>query len=238
MRGVDLNTRIWRIGLVLVAVAFGMAIGAFVSGGLSSANEAGAAVPVGPDVGDIRVAPNPAGPTDKIEGVGVGFIHTEDGAVAAATNLVLTLEQAAASDRASAIRAYEILASEASRTTLTDEMGQVWDTLNQSIAVNGPPASSLYLRTIPIGHGLTRYSDDRATVTIWTMTLVAADGMQEPLAGFETATVELVWEAEDWKIWSATSASGPVPGWAEQPTGIDVFLDGVEELEGYRYVSN
>ena len=238
MPAADLTTRIWRIGLLLLAVAFGMALGAFLSGGLSDSDEAGAATPIGPDVGDIRVAADPAGPSDKVNGVGVGFAHDEDGAVAAATNLVLTLEQAATTDRASAVRAYETLAADAARSELATDMGAAWDALNSGVATNGPPSSSLFLRTIPIGHETTRYDDGRATVEIWTVTVLAADGMVEPLATYETATVELVWEDDDWKIWSASSADGPVPAWTDPATDTTSFLGTVQQQEGYRYAAS
>jgi hypothetical protein len=238
MPAADLTSKVWRIGILLAAIALGMLLGAFLSGGLTSSG-AGAAVAVGPDVGDIRVSPEAAGPTDKVDGVGVGFVQSEEGAVAAATNLVLTLEQAGTTDRANAIRAYEILAADGSRESLASDMAATWDALHTSIAANGPRNSALFLRTVPVGHQLTRYSTERATVEVWTLTIVAAAGMVEPLATWETATVEVVWENGDWKIWSAASAGGPNPAWAEsEPTGTDVFLTSVDQLEGYRYVAS
>lgn len=238
MPAADIKSRIWRIGFILAAVAVGVAIGGVLAGGSSGSSGASAAEPIGPDVGDIRVGATPAGPHDKLEGVGVGFNRSEEGAVAAATNLILTLEQAGNTDRGNAVRAYEILAAEGSKQFLADEMAGAWDALHGTIVANGPVNSSLFLRTVPVGHQLTRYSEDRATVEIWTLTIVAAAGMREPLATWETATVEVVWESDDWKVWSALSAEGPSPAWAPaEITATDPFLAGVDELEGYRYVS-
>jgi hypothetical protein len=237
MPAADWSSKVWRIGIVLAAVAVGMLLGAYLSGGLSSPG-AGAATPVGPDVGDIRVSADSAGPHNKVDGVGVGFAQTEGGAVAAATNLVLTLEQASTTDRANAIRAYEILAAEGSRDSLTADMAAAWDSLHTTIAANGPRSSSLFLRTVPVGHELSRYSNERATVEVWTLTIVAAAGLAEPLATWETATVEVVWENGDWKVWSALSTAGPSPAWAElESTETGAFLTSVDELEGYRYVA-
>lgn len=238
MPAADLATRGRRIGFVLAAVAVGMLLGGFLSGGLGGSTAVNATAAVGPDVGDIRVGSAEAGPTDKVDGVGVGFARTEDGAVAAATNLVLTLEQAGTADRANAIRAYEILAADASRETLAGDMAASWDALHNGISANGPINSSLFLRTVPVGHQVTRYTDDRATIDVWTLTIVAAGGMREPLAAWETASVEVVWEADDWKVWSARSSTGPNPAWADgEATDIGSFLDTVDQLEGYRYVS-
>lgn len=238
MRAADPTSRAWQVGVLVAVLAAGVAIGGALAGGFAAEgqNEAHA---VGPDVGDIRVGPDTAGPTDKVEGVGVGFARSEEGAVAAATNLILTLEQAGSADRASAIRAFEILAADGSRQYLADEMAAAWDGLQGTIATNGPAQASLFLRTVPVGHQVVRYSDDRATVEIWTLTIVAAAGMTEPLATWETATVEVVWELDDWKVWSAASADGPSPAWAPTPaTSTDPFLSAVDVLEGYRYVAS
>lgn len=238
MPAAESASRVRRIGFVLVAIAMGMVLGGFLAGGFTSTT-ARATEAVGPDVGEIRVGGNGAGPRDKIDGVGVGFSRSEDGAIAAATNLILTLEQASTTDRSNAIQAYEILAADGSKHSLGADMAATWDALHGTISANGPARSSLFLRTVPVGHQLTRYSDDRATVEIWTLTVVAANGMLEPLATWETATVEVVWEAEDWKIWSALSTEGPAPAWAaSEASAIESFLVSVDQLEGYRYVSS
>jgi len=235
----NLAPRAWRLGFILAAVAVGMAIGGLLAGGFSGDATAGATEAVGPDVGDIRLGVTAAGPFDKIDGVGVGFNQSEEGAVAAATNLILTLEQAGNTERNMAVRSYEILAAEGSKEFLKAEMAEAWDALHGSIVANGPARSSLFLRTVPVGHQLTRYSNERATVEVWTLTIVAASGMTEPLATWETATVEVVWEADDWKVWSARSAEGPSPAWAaEEVSATDPFLISVDQMEGYRYVAD
>jgi len=238
MPAVDLPSRAARIGLIAIAVVAGMLLGAFLAGGFSSDNTSAGADGVGPDVGDIRVAAGADGPTSKVEGVGVGFSRTEEGAVAAATNLVLTLEQAVNTDRERAVRSYEILAADEAVQSLASDMGAAWDEVRVGIVENGPVSSSLFLRTIPVGYDLTRFTDERATVEVWTLTIIAVDGMVEPIANFETAEIEVVWQDDDWKVWSADSRGGPVPAWATAPP-IDVngFLDAVEEQEGYRYVA-
>jgi hypothetical protein len=234
----DRSARAWRIGIVFLGVAMGMLIGAFLAGGFNRPEPSAAQV-IGPNVGDIRVGASPDGPTSKVDGVGVGFTHSQEGAVAAATNLVLTLEQAGSTDRQRAVRGYEVLSAEGSRESLAKEMGASWDALHQGITTNGPNASSLFLRTVPVGHEVTRYADDRATVEVWTLTIVAAGGMREALSTWETARVEVVWEHDDWKIWSAESVPGPSPAWATAPvTATDAFLSTVNQLEGYRYVAS
>lgn len=239
MPAAEIASRGKRVGFVLAAVCLGMVVGGFLAGGFSRSSGGSTTQAVGPDVGEIRVGAASAGPNDKVDGVGVGFSADRDGAAAAATNLILTLEQAGTTDREQAVRAYEILAAEGSRESLAADMGATWDALHGSLTRNGPPNSSLFLRTIPVGNQVTRYSTERATVEIWTLTIVAADGMREPLATWETATVEVVWENEDWKVWSARSVEGPSPAWADAATtDTTTFLTVVDQLGGYRYVSN
>ncbi len=239
MPAADLVTRGRRLGFVLVAVALGMALGGFLAGGFGAQDGTSATAAVGPDVGDIRVGGNPAGPSDKVDGVGVGFARTEQGAVAAATNLVLTLEQAITAERDEAVRAYEILAAGASRDILVGELAASWDAVHTGVDANGPIGAELFVRTVPVGHELIRFDDDRATVDVWTLNLVAVSGMAEATATWETATIELVWEDDDWKVWSSTSTPGPSPAWGDPPpTEIDAFLATVDHLEGYDYVSD
>lgn len=238
MTPADRTTLIRRVGFVVAAVAVGMVIGAFLSGGFSRPPRV-ATQPVGADTGTVRVGAGPAGPSAQIGGVGVGFSHNRDGAVAAATNLVLALEQAGNTDRDAALRAYRMLAADASKDQLASEMAASWDSLHKGITDNGPNHSTLFLRTVPVGHDVVRYTDDRATVQVWTLTIVAANGLRQPVATWETASVEVVWEHDDWKVWSADSTAGPAPAWADAPvTATDAFLSAVNQLEGYRYATS
>jgi len=236
MPGADRRSRIVAVAFPLLMLLVGLAAGGWVAGGISAQDRP--VEGIGPDVGEIRIGVGASGPKSVENGVGVGFTRDEPGAVAAATNMVLTVEQAASVERDQAVQAYVTLAAEASEQSLGLEMGNSWDTLRRSIAANAPPTASLFLRSIPVGHQVIRFSDDRATVELWSLTLVAADGMNAPMASWETATIELVWEDDDWKVWSARSEQGPTPQWVgADPSPIDLFLTSVENFEGYRYVA-
>lgn len=236
MSRTDARSKLRVIAIPILMLLVGFGAGGWAAGGVASLNQPVDAV--GPDVGDIRIAANNSGPTSIRNGVGVGFSQDEPGAVAAATNMVLTVEQAASVDRVEAVRAYETLASEASQQSLGLEMSNSWDALRRSIAANGPPTASLYLRSIPVGHQVVRFSEERATVELWSLTLIAADGMNDPMASWETATIELVWEDNDWKVWSAHSEQGPTPRWVgAEPSPVEAFLASVDRYEGYYYVA-
>ncbi len=220
------------------ALATGVIVASMARGGADTEAAAGSERASGPEVGEIRIGADQAGPTRTSGGVGVGFSHDEAGAAAAATNLVLTLEQAAQVDRSSAIAAYETLAAEASRQALGAEMAAVWDALRAGLDDNGPPGARLFIRAVPVGHALVRYSPERATVEVWALSLLVADGGLRPVSRWETASVELVWENGDWKVWSVTSRQGPTPAWsAEAVTAPEEFLVEMSDLKGYRYVA-
>ncbi len=250
-------TRPRLVGLLAVALIAGTVLPTALSAVLSDSGGT-TVVPSpttggnGPDVGEIRVGPDPAGPTNTRNGIGVGFAHNRAGATAAATNLILTIEQAGQATRTDAVAAYQTLASAAAAPDLGADMGAVWDSIHAGLDVNAPPGAALFIRAIPIGHNLTRYSEERATVEIWTLTLVVAPGGARPIATWETATVELVWEPDhgpdlgagaegrsDWRVWSVATRAGPAAGWAAVPvTNVNQFLTEMTELEGYHYVAN
>jgi len=235
--------------LVLTGLVAGMLMATMFSGSGGAPRvtaPAPAAAGSGPDVGEIRVGPDPSGPTNTRNGIGIGFAHNESGAIAAATNLILTIEQAGQATRTDAITAYQTLASDGSAEQLGADMAAVWDAIHTGLETNAPVGAGLFIRAIPVGHDLTRYTDTRATVDVWTLTLLVAPGMTRPVATWETATVELVWEPDpdgrsdmDWRVWSVTTRPGPAAGWDAVPvTDVTTFLSDMTDLEGYRYVPN
>jgi hypothetical protein len=52
---------------------------------------------------------------------------------------------------------------------------------------------------------------DRARVLVWNVGVLSRAGVAAPQAGWTMSVLELVWERDDWKIWSETIAPGPAP---------------------------
>jgi hypothetical protein len=127
-------------------------------------------------------------------------------------------------------------------------MAAVWDAIHNGLDTNAPPGAALFIRAIPVGHDMIRYQPDRATVEVWTLTLLVGSGMTRPVATWETATIELVWQTDnsgdgeavgDWKVWSVATRPGPSAGWdAVTVSTVPDFLSAMTDLEGYRYVTN
>lgn len=64
---------------------------------------------------------------------------------------------------------------------------------------------------IPIAYRVLSYSPDRARIQNWGFTILGNVSSVEPTSYFGTATTELVWQDEKWRIASSKGAYGPTP---------------------------
>jgi hypothetical protein len=138
-----------------------------------------------------------------------GFPATEAGARAAGVAYASEVEQKmlylddVAIDRAERqitadVRADQLLAQrhqavDTWRASLETGQGQLW-------WVVSPLASKVESRT-----------GDRARVLVWVSYLVSRPGATAPRVWFGVQTIDLVWEHDDWKIWSHALDAGPTP---------------------------
>lgn len=148
-------------------------------------------------------------PSPRLErGVPVGFARTAEGAVAAASSFVCTGQTILDMDPLSAEEAVRQMA--AARTA--DK--QVADTLAKlriaRAALASGTGATLY-RQAAIAWRMETFSPDRARVAIWSVGVLARDGVAPPQAGWATSTFDLVWEREDWRIESEVVVPGPAP---------------------------
>lgn len=70
----------------------------------------------------------------------------------------------------------------------------------------------------PLATRVDAYSADRVRVSVWSLSLIASGADRavsreatQPMARFDVATVELVWEHDRWSVWSTTRVDGPTP---------------------------
>lgn len=75
-----------------------------------------------------------------------------------------------------------------------------------------------------------RARDDgaRVEVQVWSVLVVAVPGVGAPRQAWRTVTIELVWEADDWKVDGWSTIPGPTP-LLDQTAGID-DADAVAEV--------
>ena len=149
------------------------------------------------------------GPTASIEGTPVGFSQTRGGARAAAIAYTATLsQQLLYLEPDAAERAVRAVAAEASADTL------VSDTLAALQAAREPLAEgsgATWWVVEPLATKVEAYSAQRARVSVWMVRVLSRPGVVVPQSSWVTDTVELVWEAGDWRLWSDESSPGPTP---------------------------
>jgi hypothetical protein len=144
-------------------------------------------------------APSVPGPARTVNGVGVGFAHSEAGAEAAAGHDLLELERA--------IDTLDVRRTTAvARMVATSAEGRVFES-HAAAAVAVERSDGAPLRRVAISTGLASYSPAAAQVTVlecW----VYATAAREALWAIER--VSLVWQHRDWRVNSITGAAPSV----------------------------
>jgi hypothetical protein len=179
------------------------------------------------------------GPARVVDGVGVGYARSREGAVAAATNYVKVLASPLIFDpgrRRAAIR--RLAAPDA-----VERLERAYDASTPRVAEGlflppdgGTAGTQVLLMAAPVSYHVDAYSADRATVSIWQTTVAGSGGGAPPLQAWGTTTVTLRWTGGDWKQVSATSRAGPVPlPDSALPTDVEQLLRQLENYKEYRY---
>jgi len=83
---------------------------------------------------------------------------------------------------------------------------------------------------VPVVYRLLSYAPERARIQNWGFTIVGNASTVEPAAYFGTATTELVWQDDRWKIASTRGAFGPTPETRTPREGAEGFE--LEDLAG------
>jgi hypothetical protein len=155
-----------------------------------------------------------AGPSHRTLGVGVGYAHSEAGALAAAVNYA----EAAATpvfpvDDASEKQRVAAYATSSEQASLLDQRLRSIQGYESSYGVVSAHAKGLQAgaHLYPLTVKLGTYTDATAGVSIWAMLVEYSPNAYRGL--YVTESVALRWEAGDWKfVPSQTSvALGPVP---------------------------
>lgn len=221
----------------------------FLAGGvLLAACGGGGSSTAAPDTDD-RVSPPPPvvagseavanpGPTSTEGLVPVGFAHSRDGAVAAATSYLSTLHQFVARAPDERRAALDTIAADGADALVDDALAafEVFDDIVVDARASLPEARVL-LREVPVAYTLTQYTDDRARVEVWSLGLLVVESVTQATEVWSTNEVELVWTGDDWRVWSWRRSPGPQPAvGAVDATSATEVLDAVADWEGFRYV--
>lgn len=156
-----------------------------------------------------------------------GFSRDEDGAVEAATaytaasqqwlyltdgELADSVAEVAAPQSVERLTAEVVEETQVAREELAKSSGRVWWLVH------------------PLAWRVESYSDDEATVAIWTVTVLSATGVALPQSEWMTATMDLEWVEGTWRVNAVRDRPGPTPmtGSRDEPWDPEPFDDGLD----------
>jgi len=188
-----------------------LAVAAFGIGRLSAPLNGGQRVVVSPQ--------NGPGPTRVENGVPVGYAHTQDGAVAAATNYLMVVNGPLITESGRYQAAVNVLAAPGAGSKLKADAA----TFGSGVGLTSyhQQGRNVVFRSVPLAYHVDNYTTSTADISIWTEALFAVDAVVAPHEVWETVTCRVRWVANDWKLDSIADYSGgsqgPVPV-ASQPS--------------------
>lgn len=156
---------------------------------------------------DTRDAGLP-GPRTTTAGVPAGFSHTPEGAVAAAVGYVGTGQTLLDMAPLTAEQAVRQMASDGSADALVAETGTKLASARRALEGSQEP---VVYHQAALAVRVGAFTPERARVDVWNVGVLSRDGVAPPQASWATSSFELVWERDDWRIWSETITPGPTP---------------------------
>lgn len=182
------------VGL-LVCVGVGVAIGrATVSSSGTTAPSHSAPAPT--------QAASP-GPARVVNGVPVGYTHTQQGAVAAATNFARVLASTPLLVQPDALRtAYATVATPAQAEAFRRMADQAIAVFNNrlQLVTNAARGAPTAVQAYPLTYTVRSYAPAQATVDVWAVTVIAQQGTTVPLSIWGSTTFQLQWVNGDWRV--------------------------------------
>jgi hypothetical protein len=181
-----------------------------------------------------------------VDGVPVGWDHSEAGAVGAATNYTAALASSELMfDAARRGAAVETVAAPQYLDQLRGDLEEQAKLIAASFfgmkdadkALAQVQASKVVFQTIPVRYRLDSYDGATAQVTIW-QTGVGGyqDSSLPPQEAWGMTTVKLQWIDKDWKETGATVTDGPVPvADSNPPTPAPDLIHEVQQFKDYHY---
>jgi hypothetical protein len=246
------------LAMVLLAIVLflgGLVVGrATMTGdqpGAAPATTAAAVAPATPTTaanpGTAAAAPAEAAPATGVgprrvtNGVGVGYAHTQQGAVAAAANYTRALSSALILDTARRRAAIDTLAAPEARARLQKSFDQAVASIRAGLGVSGSAGdgAQVLLRATPVGWLVEQYGQGSARVAIWVTSVggsVGGSGSAPVREGWGTTTVSLRWVGGDWKQVASATTDGPVPiADVAPPTAAGELVSKANEFKEFTY---
>jgi hypothetical protein len=178
------------------------------------------------------------GPARVVDGVGVGWAHSRDGAVAAATNYTVALGGTLMFDPVARDKAIAALAAPEAGAALRRALGEAAELTRKGLNLpeGAAAASQAVVVTTPVRHRVERYDHKKARIAIWTAGLAGSQTVAVT-QGYGVTVVDLEWVKGDWKQVNVTSRPAPIPlaPGDEVPSKADAFLQLTRNFKEYDY---
>ncbi|WP_338494921.1 hypothetical protein [Streptomyces sp. SJL17-4] len=183
--------------------------------------------------------------TGKNGQIPTGYAQDEQGAQSAATNYAVALgsaEMFSAEGRNEIVSAVYAPGAAAARQADLDKADSAKDLLTSlGLQADGtaPQGMTFISRVIPVGSKVESHTADRATVSVWYLSLfgLAGENSKNPVSeSWYTDTFELRWVGGDWKVTKSTQKDGPVPvGRDQRASSAQDMADAVGQFGGFTY---
>ena len=182
------------------------------------------------------------GPSRVEHGVGLGYAHSQEGAVAAAANFTRVLSSALILDTAQRRAAIDTLAAPEARARLQKTFDQAVASIRAGLGMTGAAGdrAQVLLRATPVGWRIEHYDKGTARVAIWVTSVggsLGGDSGTVPIReGWGTTKVSLRWVGGDWKQVASTTTDGPVPiADVAPPTAAGELVTKANEFKEFTY---
>lgn len=147
-------------------------------------------------------------PAKKVPGAPTGFAHSEAGAVAAAAAFVTTGQELLHMEPLAAEAA---IRETAAAVTADDQAAGLLNTLAAVKSALSGGEGPIWYRQAILAWRLDDYTAERARVSIWNVSVLSRADVAPPQATWAISTFDLVWERDDWRIWTESTSPGPAP---------------------------
>lgn len=220
----DTGKYVFFVVIAIVILMLGFGTGRATSSGGQAIVSQNKATPIGEAFSQY-------GPKDIVGIVPVGFARSPEGAATAATAYVgLTSRLYFAEDQLYNVSVGQIT-TPAFRAGFTEGFAQARLDARRVYAQD----RQAFLRELPVGYYIESAEQDKVTVVIWSVYMLAArpefDGRTESKAH----VIELVWSEDNWKVQGWVTGPGPTPKWqapANTILSVDDFLEVIQPFSG------
>jgi len=173
--------------------------------------------------------------------VPVGYAHTEQGAVSAATNYLGALASATTTDASRRHQMIAALAAAQSVASLQRQYDWASGQVRRDLHLDQPTGVQAVVRLIPVGWQVVRYADDTAEVVVFGTGLYGCSVGVPVRETWGVNRVTLAWQAGDWKLVRSVTDPAIVPLADPRSRAVDDNGSGlapqVNAFKEYRYGS-